>query len=93
MDCFNASQRTTTINHPDRMKTISTPEQRKQWKEWRQREEQEIEDAKILLAAEYGLERNAKFDKAWAIAWSLGHSSGIGEVKNYFHELAPLLEP
>ncbi len=52
-----------------------------------------IEAVKAEMAEEYGLERNAKFDKAWEIAWGHGHSSGIDEVKLYFGELVELIRP
>lgn len=70
----------------------STKEQRiEQRRLWREQEARDIETAKAWLAQEHGLERNAKFDKAWDIAWGYGHSSGISEVKSYFTELVPLL--
>lgn len=60
---------------------------------WREEEAKEIEAAKAELSDEYGLERNAKFETAWGIAWEYGHSSGISEVKIYFDDLVPLLQP
>lgn len=65
----------------------------KEHKKWREQEARDIEAAKAEMAQEYGLERNAKFDRAWEIAWSYGHASGISEVKNCFRELADLLKP
>ncbi len=64
-----------------------------QIREWRRQEARDIDTAKAELAQEFGLERNAKFDRAWEIAWSLGHVSGISEVKYYFCELVDLLKP
>jgi len=61
--------------------------------EFRKAESKAIESAKAEMAAEHGLERNAKFDKAWGIAWGHGHSNGIDEVKLYFGELAELIRP
>ena len=73
---------------------MTTKEQRiEERRKWREQESRAIEAAKAEMAQEYGLERNAKFDRAWEIAWSYGHSSGISEVKNYFHELADFLKP
>jgi len=73
---------------------MTTKEQRiEERRKWREQEAHDIEAAKAEMAKEYGLGRNAKFDRAWEIAWSYGHASGISEVKNYFHELADLLKP
>jgi hypothetical protein len=52
-----------------------------------------IEESQSRLAQEYDLERNAKFDIAWSIAWQHGHSSGVHEVESYFRDLVPLLKP
>lgn len=70
-----------------------TDEAYKAWQDGRVQEARDIEAAKAELATKHGLERNAKFDRAWSIAWDLGHSAGIHEVKNYFHDLADLLKP
>ena len=61
--------------------------------EWIRPELEEIERTKQELAYNHGLERNAKFDRAWEIAWSLGHASGFSEVRSYFDELADLIKP
>ena len=66
---------------------------RKARDEWREQESRDIEAAKVELAATHGLERNAKFDRAWSIAWDIGHSAGIHEVKIWFNDLADLLKP
>ncbi len=58
-----------------------------------EREAKEIEAAKAEMAEEHGIVRNEKFDRAWEIAWSRGHSSGINEVKMCFNELVDLLLP
>jgi hypothetical protein len=60
---------------------------------WQQEEATAIEASKTKLAKEYGLPRDAKFDLAWGIAWSNGHSSGLSEVEGYFSDLIPLLRP
>lgn len=63
------------------------------YRQRRAKEGDEIEAAKVELATTHGLERNAKFDRAWSIAWQHGHSSGIDDVKCFFHDLADLLKP
>ena len=67
-------------------------ERAKKREEWRAKEAVEIEAAKYAVARDHGLERNAKFDKAWDIAWSHGHASGLNEVVMYFDELAELIK-
>lgn len=59
---------------------------------WMEEEAEKIKLAKAEAAAAHGLERNAKFDKAWDIAWSYGHASGIREVRMYFDELVELIK-
>lgn len=86
--------------HPHEQPSSNT-EQTPNWREtdqdwhrkWREEENRAIEAAKSELAQEFDLERNARFDRAWEIAWSLGHVGGISEVKNYFCELVDLLKP
>lgn len=39
------------------------------------------------------LDRNAKFDIAWRLAWENGHACGLSEVESFFNDLAPLLKP
>ena len=70
----------------------NTQTKAEQRRKWREEENTRIEAAKAEMADTYGLERNAKFDIAWGIAWDHGHSAGIDEVKNYFQELADLLK-
>lgn len=61
---------------------------------WREQEAHEIEESKERMSVECGVPRShPKFERVWDIAWSLGHSSGIYEVENYFRELADLLKP
>jgi hypothetical protein len=74
------------------MKT-KNPEARNAWEERRQKEAELIEQTKEKLAKEYHLERNAKFERAWDIAWDWGHSNGFTEVECYFAELVDLLRP
>lgn len=62
-------------------------------KAWREEGARIIEESKQRMAKECGVERNAKFDIAWRIAWDYGHGSGISEVENYFRELSDLLKP
>jgi flagellar biosynthesis/type III secretory pathway protein FliH len=75
------------------LQRLRKDEERKKRDLERKREAEEIEAVKAELAAEYKIERNAKFDKTWSIAWEYGHSSGLDEVKNYFHELVELILP
>jgi len=75
----------------DQAKILQREERKAKWRKEKEKEYAEIEESKSRLAKEYNLERNAKFEKAYALAWDYGHSSGINEVENYFHELAPLL--
>ncbi len=53
----------------------------------------QVEEVKARLATSYGLTRNAKFDRAWDIAWDLGHADGFGQVEMYFDELVDLIKP
>jgi hypothetical protein len=53
---------------------------------------QQEEKIKARLAAEHRIPRDAKFDKAWGIAWDLGHSSGFSEVEDYFHQIVELIK-
>ncbi len=48
---------------------------------------------KNRLSKDHAIPRNAKFDKAWDIAWERGHASGLHEVEAYFDELAELIKP
>lgn len=47
---------------------------------------------KELLASEYGVENNPKFEKAFELAWQHGHSSGYSEVEIYFSDFAELIK-
>ena len=53
----------------------------------------EVELFKNQLATECNLERNAKFERAFELAWNYGHSCGLEEVRNYFYDLADLIRP
>lgn len=44
------------------------------------------------LAVEYGVVGNPKFDKAYSIASSMGHSSGFSEIEIVFSELVELIK-
>jgi len=71
------------------------PETEQQMKRRQRRAEEalEIDRRKEALAQKHGLERTAKFERAWEIAWDYGHSNGFSEVEGYFDELADLLKP
>ena len=51
----------------------------------------EMDSLRTRLIEQYALEGNHRFDKCFAIAWNYGHSSGLSEVENYFHELVQLI--
>ena len=72
---------------------LTTEKQKQQIAEWRLLEGKSIEHSKENMAKKHGLERNAKFETAWRIAWDYGHSNGLSEVEIYFDELAELLKP
>lgn len=59
----------------------------------REQEDRDIEACKAKLAKEHGLERNAKFEQAWKLAWDLGHPEGFAEIELYFDDLAELIRP
>ena len=59
--------------------------------EIRKMEEERRVAHKAALELDHGLVGHPKADLLYEIAWSLGHSSGYNEVKNYYDELAPLL--
>jgi hypothetical protein len=50
------------------------------------------EEFKKFLAKKYKLEGNPKLDRAFEIAWELGHSSGYDEIENYFYDLVDLIK-
>jgi flagellar biosynthesis/type III secretory pathway protein FliH len=54
--------------------------------------QRELDEFKDKLARTHGLERDAKFEKAFALAWEYGHSSGYHEVENYFSDLVELIK-
>jgi hypothetical protein len=62
-------------------------------REWLVEQDRQIEEMKAELAAEHGVPRDAKFEKAWNAAWSFGHSSGLPEVRYYFEELVEIIKP
>lgn len=59
----------------------------------RAEEDSVIETSKAKLAREFNIPRNAKFDKAWNIAWDERHSESLESVEDYFCQLAELLTP
>lgn len=59
---------------------------------WRNQQALDIQASKARMAAECGIARDAKFDKAWALAWDYGHSAGIDEVESYFRQLSELIK-
>lgn len=44
------------------------------------------------IAVAFGVSDNPKKEKLFEVAWSLGHSSGYGEVWNYYAELVELIK-
>lgn len=59
---------------------------------WAKQDQIETEIFKDLLAKEYGLPRNhPKFDKAFSLAYEHGHSSGYGDIENYFADFVGLV--
>lgn len=77
----------------DRTQSPEALERAARRREWKEQEAIEAEALKDRLAAEHRIPRDAKFDKAWSIAWSMGHSSGFSEVESYFHDLVELIKP
>jgi hypothetical protein len=64
--------------------------------EWNRKANEEIQALQTKLREEYKINKTdavaiARFGKIWAIAWDRGHSSGLGDVENCFHEMAELL--
>ncbi len=43
------------------------------------------------LFEEYGVQDNPKVEKAFALAYDYGHSSGYPSIENYFSELVDLI--
>lgn len=77
----------------DRTQSEASLERARKRREWLDEQDRLIEAMKAELAAEHGVPRDAKFDKAWIIAWSFGHSSGLPEVRYYFDEIVELIKP
>lgn len=71
---------------------IRNEERRKEQEAYAAKVNAETEASKAKLAAEYQLPRDAKFERAWSIAWEHGHSSGLSEVESYFIELVDLIK-
>lgn len=47
---------------------------------------------KKLLAEEYGVIGNPKFERCYSIAYSHGHSSGFSEIENFFSDIVDLIK-
>jgi erythromycin esterase-like protein len=77
----------------DRTQSEAALERARKRREWLDEQAREIEAMKSELAAEHGVPRDAKFEKAWNAAWSFGHSSGFSEVERYFNEIVELIKP
>lgn len=71
---------------------IRRQERAEQRRKWQEEENQNTEASKAKMAKEYGLPRDEKFEKAWDIAWSHGHSEGYYAIEMHFGELAELLK-
>lgn len=55
------------------------------------------ENAKVLafkaeIAKEAGIENHPKLEKVWGLAWDMGHSYGLNDVRIYFLNLAELVK-
>ncbi len=75
------------------IKEARRAEQRAKWAAEKAKADAEIEEVKAWFTDYHKLPRDAKFDRAWDIAWDRGHGSGLEEVKNYFEELIELIKP
>lgn len=75
-----------------RLFAVRNEERREARRKHYEEEALKIEETKNRLAAEYSIERNAKFEKAWSLAWDYGHSSGFDEVERYFGDLVELIK-
>jgi len=53
---------------------------------------QKEEEHRAMMSEQYSVPRGQWFDRAYAIAWQQGHSSGFSEVEGYFSELAELYQ-
>lgn len=51
-----------------------------------------IEAMKDRLSKEHSVPRDAKFDKAWKLAWDYGHSGGYHEVEMCFSDFVELIK-
>jgi len=59
---------------------------------WRADQDRLTEQFRKDLLEECGVTNNPKADKAYGIAWDLGHSYGFCEVANYFYDLVELIK-
>ena len=78
--------------YENKLPFFSTIENRKGWEAYQAESKRLYEAFKKDLAHEYGLTGHPKFERAFAIAWDHGHSSGYSEVAIYFDELVELLK-
>jgi len=44
------------------------------------------------LYAKYGVSDNPKRDKAYSIAWEMGHAYGYSEVESHFSDIVALIK-
>lgn len=64
-----------------------------QHKLWGEVESIKTDVFRELLVEEYGVaQTHPKFNQAYSIAYSHGHSSGYSDIENYFSELVDLIK-
>ena len=61
-------------------------------KEYRAEEARRKIDLRNDLIAEYNLEDHPKANEAFDLAWEEKHSSGVGEVADFFYDLSRLMK-
>ena len=69
-----------------------TPEYRVAMVEYNRGEGDMIAMFRLDLEEEFGVGDNPKNSLLFSIAWSMGHSSGLSEVYNYYAELVDLIK-
>lgn len=61
--------------------------------EWNRKASLDVTNLKDVLSERYGIpQTDPRFQKAFDIAWSRGHSAGLNEVASCFDEMADLLK-
>lgn len=65
---------------------------RQQLQERRLKAQKEREKHMKQMAEKYNVLGNEKFDMAYELAWSYGHSAGYDEVENYFSDIVDLIK-